>query len=96
MLLSSENDSGLWDKMGEGAVWLAWVIDSLCVLRPGDILRKYDTQNSLYLWYLQGVPKNCAILCGYCGAAVDSVILVFTQLHRLSFNLEFETLFELI
>ena len=26
-------------------------------------------------------------LCGYCGRAVCSVILVFSQLHRSSFNL---------
>ena len=35
-------------------------------------------------------------LCGFCGGAVDSIISVFTQLHRSSFNLEFETLFESI
>ena len=33
-------------------------------------------------------------LCGYCGGAVDSIIPVFTQLHRSGFNLEFETLYE--
>ena len=30
-------------------------------------------------------------LCGYCGGAVDSIISVFTQLHRSSSNLQFET-----
>ena len=35
-------------------------------------------------------------LCSYCGGAVDSIISVFTQLHRSGFNLEFETLFESI
>ena len=35
-------------------------------------------------------------LCGYCVGAVDSIISNFTQLHRSSFNLEFETLFESI
>ena len=34
--------------------------------------------------------------CGYCGGAVDLIMSVFYQLHRLSFNLEFETLFESI
>ena len=33
-------------------------------------------------------------LCGCCGGAVDSIISVFTQLHRSSFNLEFETSYE--
>ena len=34
-------------------------------------------------------------LCGYCGAALDSIISVFAQLHRSGFNLEFETLFDM-
>ena len=33
-------------------------------------------------------------LCGYRGGAVDSIISVFTQLHRSGFNLEFEISFE--
>ena len=43
---------------------------------------------------LRGVPKNVTSLCGCCGGAVDLIILVFTQLHRSGFNLEFETLYE--
>ena len=35
-------------------------------------------------------------LCGCCGGAVYSIISVFTQLHRLGFNLDFETLYESI
>ena len=35
-------------------------------------------------------------LCGYCGGAVYSIISAFMQLHRSSFNLEFETLLESI
>ena len=35
-------------------------------------------------------------LCGYCGGAVDPIISVFNQLHRSSFNLEFENPFESI
>ena len=39
--------------------------------------------------------KIVSRLCGYCGGAVDSIISLFTQLHRSGFNLfEFETLFE--
>ena len=34
------------------------------------------------------------VQCGYCAGAEDSVISVFTQLHRSCFNLEFETLLE--
>ena len=42
-----------------------------------------------------GHPKMIVLcLFGYCGEAVDSIILVFTQLQRSGFN--FETLFELI
>ena len=33
---------------------------------------------------------------GCCGGAVDSIISIFAQLHRPSFNLEFETLYEFI
>ena len=34
--------------------------------------------------------------CSCSGGAVGSIILVFTQLHNPGFNLEFETLFELV
>ena len=34
-------------------------------------------------------------LCGYCGGAVDSILSVFLQLYKSSFNSEFETLLEL-
>ena len=41
-----------------------------------------------------GFSKNSVShLCGYCGEAVDSVISVFTQLQRICFTLEFETLY---
>ena len=43
---------------------------------------------------LQGVQKMCPRLCGYCGGAVGSIISNFTQLHRSSFNVEFDTLYE--
>ena len=40
-------------------------------------------------------PKKIVpCLYGYCGGAVDSIISIFTQLHRSGFNLEFEALFE--
>ena len=32
-------------------------------------------------------------LCGYCGGAIDSIISLFTQLHRSGLNLEFENFF---
>ena len=35
-------------------------------------------------------------LCGCCGGAVHPIISISTDLHRLGFNLEFETLFESI
>ena len=44
------------------------------------------------LLLLQGVPKTCSQLCGYCGGAVVSIILVFKQLHGSGFNLDFESL----
>ena len=40
--------------------------------------------------------KIVPCLCGCCGGAADSIISVFTQLHRSRFNLEFEILFESI
>ena len=44
-----------------------------------------------------GFPKIIVPrLCGYCGSTVDSIISIFTLLHRSGFNLEFETLFESI
>ena len=46
--------------------------------------------------FIQGVHKFVPCLCGYCGGAVDSVFSLLGQLHSLSFNLEFETLFESI
>ena len=37
-------------------------------------------------------PKiNVPHLCGYCGGDVDSIIAIFTLLHRSGFNLEFES-----
>ena len=46
---------------------------------------------------VKGCPEIIvARLCGYCGGAVDSIISVFTQLHRSGFNFEFETLNESI
>ena len=46
---------------------------------------------------LQGVlQKIVTCLWGYCEGAVYSVISVFAQLHRSSFNLEFETLYQSI
>ena len=45
--------------------------------------------------YVEGVPKKLyPVLNGYCEGAVDSITLVFTQLHRSRFNLEFEELLE--
>ena len=44
--------------------------------------------------HLHGRPKNSLRLCGCFGGAIDSIILISTQLHRSSFNLEFETLYE--
>ena len=42
-----------------------------------------------------GCPKKIVPRwCGCCGGAIDSIILVFTQLRRSGFNLEFETLHE--
>ena len=35
-------------------------------------------------------------LCCFCGGVVDSIISGFVQLHRLGFNVKFETLYELI
>ena len=44
-----------------------------------------------------GCPKKIVPhLCGHCRGAVYSIISVFTQLHRSSFNLEFGTLYESI
>ena len=43
-----------------------------------------------YWYWTTGCPKRIVPhLCGYCGEAVDSIILIFTQLHRSGFNLEF-------
>ena len=42
-----------------------------------------------------GCPKKTVSrLYVCCGGAVDSIISIFTQLHRSSLNLEFETLYE--
>ena len=42
-------------------------------------------------------PKNIvSYLHDCCGGAVDSIILVFTQMHRPSYNLKFETMRESI
>ena len=50
---------------------------------------------SYLLLVTAGCLKNVvARLCGYCGGAVDSIISFFRQLHRSSFKLNFETLFE--
>ena len=54
--------------------------------------KKYSiavSMNNIMYWVSQ---NNGERLCGYCGAAIDSIISVFTQLHRSGFNLEFETL----
>ena len=40
--------------------------------------------------------KVVPCLCACCGGDVDSIISVFTQLHRSSFSLEFQTLYESI
>ena len=54
-------------------------------------------KNCGFLEDCTGCPKIIVpCLCGYCGGAVDSIISVFTQLHRSGFNLEFQTLFESI
>ena len=46
--------------------------------------------------YTECHKKNVLRECGYYGGAVDSIISVFTQLHRSGFNLEYETLRESI
>ena len=44
-----------------------------------------------------GCPKKTVSrLSSCCGGAVDSIISVYTQLHRSGFNYEFETFFESI
>ena len=55
------------------------------------------------LWFqsnndsVQGFPRKFVPrLCVCYGGAIDSIILVFTQMHRLGFNLEFDALFESI
>ena len=35
-------------------------------------------------------------LCGYCGGAADSILSVYSQLHRSGFNLEFGAFFKSI
>ena len=35
-------------------------------------------------------------LCGYCGGVADSIISIFIHFDRSGFNVEFETLFDLI
>ena len=46
---------------------------------------------------IQGVAKKIVPhLCGCSGGAVDSIISVFTQLHKSDFNLELLTLYESI
>ena len=35
-------------------------------------------------------------LCGCCAGALDLIMSIFAQLHRSGFNLEFDTLYELI
>ena len=44
--------------------------------------------------HIQGVPKIVPSLCGCCGEAVDSIILLFAQFYRSGFNLEFDALLE--
>ena len=51
---------------------------------------------SMFCQHIKGVPKIMPNLCGYCEGAVDSIISVFMQMHRSSFNLELQTLFESI
>ena len=55
---------------------------------PDQFLLFKDHKSTGYLKII--VPR----LRGYCGGVVDSIISIFTQLHRSGFNLEFETMFE--
>ena len=55
----------------------------------------YFELNGLEAHLPTGCPQKivrCLYVCF--GGAMDSIIFVFTQLHRSGFNLEFETLFE--
>ena len=59
--------------------------------------RLYSSTAFYMCVYSTGCPKIIVpCLCGYCGGAVDSIISVLIQLHRSSFNLEFEIFFESI
>ena len=49
------------------------------------------------LSHTRGCPKKIVPrLFFFCGGALDSIISLFTQLHRSGFKLEFETLYESI
>ena len=64
-------------------------------------LRKFILCNFLKceiseIFSVKCLKKIVPRLYGYCGGAVNSIILVFTQVHRSSFNFDFEILFESI
>ena len=65
--------------------------------RSARALKTLAMESSLYLYICKGCPKKIVPrLCSCCGGAVDSIISVFTQLHRTGSNLEFEILLESI
>ena len=65
------------------------------ILHEGEVRQFFI--NLFLTWASTECPKKIVPrLCGCCEGAVDSVISLFIQLHRSSFNLEFETLFESI
>lgn len=44
--------------------------------------------------HLQGAANTFPSLCGCCGGAVALIVSIVTHLHRIGFDLEFETFFE--
>ena len=53
---------------------------------------KWNSDNEMILGVQKIVPRLC---CCY-GGAVDSVVSIFTQLHRSGFKFVFEALYESI
>ena len=68
----------------------ALTINYLHGLNSFKIRIQYNYQSQKYRVSKKILPR----LCGFCGGVVDSIILVLRQLHRLGFNLKFETLYE--
>ena len=85
--------SGRQDKRSTYSLWYNYITGRAISLS----ISKFGSFQGRLVLNLLGISKTCVPhLCGYCGGAVDSIISVFTQLHRSSLNLEFETLYESI